>query len=111
LLKFSYQEIEIETFAPSNVGKHQENFWNFNYIVDSYYDGLLVLPSESGAELPEVQQNEKWQQFKTFHIEKIQEFVGMKIWRLWDNFWFPSKQDLVWWIPGAQWTHREEPTE
>jgi len=59
LLKFSYQEIEIKTLAPSNVGKHQEKFLNFNYIFDSYYHGLLVLPSESGAELPEVQQNEK----------------------------------------------------
>jgi hypothetical protein len=37
-----------------------KNFLNFfNYIFDSYYHGLLVLPSESGAEFPKVQQNEK----------------------------------------------------
>jgi hypothetical protein len=49
-VKFSYQEIEIKTLTSSNVGKHQENFFlNLNYIFDSYYHGLLVLPSESGA--------------------------------------------------------------
>jgi hypothetical protein len=48
-LNFSYQEIEIKTLASSNVGKHQEKILNFNCIFDSYYHGLLVLPSESGA--------------------------------------------------------------
>jgi hypothetical protein len=49
LFKFSYQEIEIKTLASSNVGKHQEIFFKFNYIFNIYYRGLLVFPSEIGA--------------------------------------------------------------
>ncbi len=93
IVKFSYQEIEIKTLTSSNVGKHQENFFlNLNYIFDSYYHGLLVLPSESGARTSRSAANWKVTTIQNFSYWKIQEFVGMKIWRSWDSFWFPSKQ-------------------
>jgi hypothetical protein len=53
---------------------------------------LLVLPSESGARTSRSAANWKVTTIQNFSYWKIQEFVGMKIWRSWDSFWFPSKQ-------------------